>query len=165
MTTLLIILSVTFGFLGLLGAIVPVIPGTILSYVGLVCIYFTDGSTVTNTQLIIWGVLSFVVIFMDYVLPGYFSKMFGGSKKGIIGANVGTIIGIFFGPAGIIAGPFLGAFIGELINDGDSLAKALKVGLGSTLSFIAGTGAKLIVGGFILYYILSDTIALVGSAL
>ncbi|MBR2368258.1 MAG: DUF456 domain-containing protein [Alistipes sp.] len=165
MTTLLIILSVTFGFLGLLGAIVPVIPGTILSYAGLVCIYFTDSSTVTNTQLIIWGMLSFVVIFMDYVLPGYFSKMFGGSKKGIIGANVGTIIGIFFGPAGIIAGPFLGAFIGELINDGDSLAKALKVGFGSTLSFIAGTGAKLIVGGFILYYILSDTIALVGSAL
>lgn len=165
MTTLLIILAVTFGFLGLLGAIVPVIPGTILSYAGLVCIYFTDGSTVTNMQLIIWGVLSFVVIFMDYVLPGYFSKMFGGSKKGIIGANVGTIIGIFFGPAGIITGPFLGAFIGELINDGDSLAKALKVGFGSTLSFIAGTGAKLIVGGFILYYILSDTIALVGSTL
>ena len=82
------------------------------------------------------------------------SKKFGGTKKGITGATVGVFLGMFFGPMGIILGPFIGAFVGEMMSDHNSTDKALKVAIGSLLSFFLGTGLKLIVGGFLLYYII-----------
>ena len=165
MDTLFIVLAVIFGFVGLLGAVIPVLPGTILSFIGMLCAYAVDGSAITTTQLIIWGALSGIAIVLDYLLPGYFSKMFGGSKKGVMGANIGVFLGIFFGPFGIISGPFIGAFVGELLNDANSTERALKVACGSLLSFFTGTGLKLIVGGFIFYYIAKDVISIVGNTL
>ena len=161
MDIFLSIIAIICGLVGLLGVIVPVLPGTLLSYAGLLCVYFTDTSTVTNNQLILWGILSVVIILLDYFLPGYFSKMFGGSRYGIIGANVGVIVGLFFGLPGIILGPFFGAFIGELINDDKSMGRALQVAFGSLMSFLVGSGMKLIIGVFLMYYILSDTINII----
>lgn len=161
MDIFLSIVAIICGLVGLLGVIVPVLPGTLLSYAGLLCIYFTDTSTVTNNQLIFWGLLSVAVILLDYILPGYFSKKFGGSRYGIIGANVGVIIGLFFGLPGIILGPFFGAFIGELINDDKSMGRALQVAFGSLMSFLVGSGMKLVIGGFLMYYILCDTINII----
>jgi uncharacterized protein YqgC (DUF456 family) len=161
MDIFLSIVAIICGLVGLLGVIVPVLPGTLLSYAGLLCVYFTDTSTVTNNQLIFWGLLSVAVILLDYILPGYFSKKFGGSRYGIIGANVGVIIGLFFGLPGIILGPFFGAFIGELINDDKSMGRALQVAFGSLMSFLVGSGMKLVIGGFLMYYILCDTINII----
>lgn len=161
MDIFLSIVAIICGLVGLLGVIVPVLPGTLLSYAGLLCVYFTDTSTVTNNQLIFWGLLSVAVILLDYILPGYFSKKFGGSRSGIIGANVGVIIGLFFGLPGIILGPFFGAFIGELINDDKSMGRALQVAFGSLMSFLVGSGMKLVIGGFLMYYILCDTINII----
>ena len=161
MDIFLSIVAIICGLVCLLGVIVPVLPGTLLSYAGLLCVYFTDTSTVTNNQLIFWGLLSVAVILLDYILPGYFSKKFGGSRYGIIGANVGVIIGLFFGLPGIILGPFFGAFIGELINDDKSMGRALQVAFGSLMSFLVGSGMKLVIGGFLMYYILCDTINII----
>jgi uncharacterized protein YqgC (DUF456 family) len=161
MDIFLSIVAIICGLVGLLGVIVPVLPGTLLSYAGLLCVYFTDTSTVTNNQLIFWGLLSVAVILLDYILPGYFSKKFGGSRYGIIGANVGVIIGLFFSLPGIILGPFFGAFIGELINDDKSMGRALQVAFGSLMSFLVGSGMKLVIGGFLMYYILCDTINII----
>ena len=159
MDTTLGVIAIICGVIGLLGAIVPVLPGTIISYAGLLCISFSSYSELSITTLVVWGVIVVAVIVMDYILPGYFSKKFGGTKAGVIGATVGTIAGIFFGPLGIILGPFVGAVVGELLAEKLTFEEALKVGFGSMMSFLVGTLFKLVVGGFLLYYIIKDVIA------
>ena len=156
MDTALLVLSLALGIIGLIGAVVPVIPGTIISYAGLVCAWFISDSELGTMMLVCWGILSVAVIVMDYLLPGYLSKKFGGTKAGSIGATVGTIVGIFLGPIGLILGPFAGAVIGEMMGKQLKFEEALKVGFGSMLSFLVGTLFKLIVGGFMLYYIIKD---------
>lgn len=158
MNTLLIVAAIACGIIGLLGAIIPVLPGTLLSLAGLILAYFTDGSEITVNMLIIWSIISVFVVILDYILPGYFSKRFGGTKSGVTGATVGVILGMFFGPVGIIFGPFIGAVAGELLGNNLSFDKAIVVGFGSLLSFFVGTGFKLIVGGLLLFYIIKDII-------
>lgn len=158
MDTQLIICAVVCGIIGILGAVLPILPGTIISYAGLVCAFLASDTTITTGQLWLWGALSAVVILLDYILPGYFSKVFGGSKAGITGATVGIFAGLFMGPLGIIFGPFVGAVAGEMLSQQRPFEEALKVGFGSMLSFLVGTGFKLIVGGFIFYYIVLDLI-------
>ena len=110
----------------------------------------------------LWGIISVIVITLDYILPAYFSKLFGGSKAGITGATVGIFVGMFTcGPLGIIFGPFVGAVVGEMLSQKRPLGEAIVVGLGSLLSFFVGTGMKLIAGGFMMYYIWKDVIMLI----
>ena len=166
MDTLLAICAVLCGILGLLGAILPILPGTVLSFVGMLCAYFTTTSALSEAQLWLWGVISVVIIILDYILPAYFSKLFGGSKAGIWGATIGVVVGMFtMGPLGIILGPFVGAVAGEMLNQKQPLDKAIVVGAGSLLSFFVGTGIKLIAGGFMMYYIWADVIMLIKQAL
>lgn len=162
MDTLLAICAVLCGILGLLGAILPILPGTVLSFVGLLCAYFTTTSALSEGQLWMWGVISAIIIILDYILPAYFSKLFGGSKAGIWGATIGAVVGMFtMGPLGIILGPFVGAVAGEMLHQKQTLDKAIVVGAGSLLSFFVGTGIKLIAGGFMMYYIWADVIMLI----
>lgn len=161
MDTGLIIIAIIAGVIGLLGVIVPVLPGTLLSYGGLICAYFVDGSTISLTQIIVCGIASIVVIILDYVLPGYFTKLFGGTKAGITGATIGTFIGFLFGLPGIILGPFLGAVIGEMVGNNASIDKALNIGLGSMLSFLVGSGIKLIVGLYMIIQIIKVCIDII----
>lgn len=150
MDIVLIIVALIATIVGLIGVIVPVLPGTLLSYAGMICISYVDGATtITTTQLVVCGVISVIVILLDYFLPGYFTKLFGGSKAGITGATIGTLIGVFFGLPGILLGPFVGAVAGEMIVSKVEFAVALKIGLGSFLSFLVGSGIKLIVGVYI----------------
>ena len=159
MDLMLLIIGVILGVVGLLGAVIPVLPGTILSYIGFMCVYFVDGSSISTLQLALCGIVSIAVIVLDYILPGYFSKLFGGTKYGITGATIGTIVGMFFGIVGIIIGPFVGAFIGEMIGRQIEPKQALKVGIGAMLAFIAGTGIKLIAGAYMFIFVIKDFIA------
>ncbi len=112
----------------------------------------------------LWGVLTAVVTALDYILPAYFSKMFGGSRAGIIGATVGVFAGmILLGPLGIVLGPFVGAVAGELLHDRENADKALKVGFGSLVSFFVGSGMKIAVSAFMMYYIWKDMTAVLDS--
>ena len=121
------------------------------------CAYLTPSSEITSGQMWLWGVVSVILIILDYILPGYFSKVFGGTKAGITGATIGVFAGmIFLGPIGIVAGPFLGAVIGELLNKQQTLDKAIVVGFGSLLSFIVGTGIKLLAASGMLIYVCRD---------
>lgn len=156
----LMIIALIAGIIGLIGVIVPVLPGTLLSFGGLVCAYFIDGSTITTTQLVVCGVISVVVILLDYVLPGYFTKLFGGTKSGITGATIGTFVGLLFGVPGIILGPFAGAVIGEMVGSKAPFDHAIKIGLGSMLSFLVGSGIKLIAGVYMIYYIVKCIISI-----
>ena len=156
METLLIISAIACGLIGIIGSVVPILPGPALSFVGLLCAYLSDGSSISKGMLWMWGAITAVVSVMDYILPGYFSKVFGGSKAGITGATLGVFVGLFMGPIGIILGPFAGAVLGEMLNQHRTLDEAVKVGFGSLISFIVGTGLKLVVAGMMTYYIAQD---------
>lgn len=155
------IIALIAGAIGLLGVILPVLPGTLLSFGGMLCVYFVQGSTITMTQLVVCGVLSIIVIILDYLLPGYFTKLFGGTKAGITGATIGTFVGLLFGIPGIILGPFAGAVIGEMVGSKATFDNAINIGLGSMLSFLVGSGIKLIVGVYMMFYIIKSFIAVV----
>ena len=157
MDTFLAISAIICGVVGIIGAVVPIIPGTILSYAGLVLAFCTEHSSISEGTLWLWGAISLIVIILDYILPGYFSKVFGGSKAGIMGATIGVLIGA------VVMGPFVGAVVGEMINERRPLDKALIVGFGSLLSFFVGTGIKLIAAGWMMYYIWKDLFELIKS--
>ena len=161
MDTLLIIVAILCGVVGLIGSVVPVLPGPALSFVGIICAYMTDGTTISQSMLWIWGIITLVVTILDYILPAYFSKVFGGSKAGVTGATIGVFAGLFMGPIGIILGPFVGAIAGEMLNQQRTFGEAVKVGFGSLISFIVGSGLKLVVTGMMMYYIWKDLFHLI----
>ena len=161
MDTLLIIAAILCGVVGLVGSVVPVLPGPALSFVGIICAYMTDNSTISAPMLWMWGIITLVVTVLDYILPAYFSKVFGGSKAGVTGATIGVFAGLFMGPIGIIVGPFVGAVAGEMFNQQRTFGEAVKVGFGSLISFIVGSGLKLVVTGMMMYYIWKDLFHLI----
>jgi uncharacterized protein YqgC (DUF456 family) len=147
MDVLLIILGSLFMIAGILGCVLPVLPGPPLSYVGLLLLHFTSRYQYSTRFLIIWAIITVVVYALDYVIPVWGTKKFGGSKRGVWGSLIGLVAGIFFFPPfGIIVGPFLGAVIGELTAGKDHFA-AFKAGFGSFIGFLLGTLIKLIASG------------------
>ena len=150
------IAAILLAVIGAAGCIVPILPGVALSYGGLLCAFFREGSTLSTTLLWIWLVVVAVVSLIDYFLPAYMTKEFGGSRPATVGATIGAIAGFLFGPLGIIVGPFIGAVIGEMMHNSNDILRAIKVGFGSFLSFIVGTGIKLIAASGILIYICRD---------
>jgi uncharacterized protein YqgC (DUF456 family) len=128
--------------LGIAGCLLPILPGPPLTYLGLVVLHFTRFAEISRNMFIILGIVAVVVTVIDYVVPIWGTRQFGGSKYGMRGATVGLIIGLFLGPPGIIIGPFIGAVVGELIFK-DDIKYALKAGFGSLLGFLTGVGLKL----------------------
>ena len=156
MDTLLSILAVIFGVVGCIGCIVPVLPGVALAYIGYLCLYFCSYAEISVAWLVVFGVLTLIVSVLDYLLPAYMTKKFGGSKAGERGAMAGVLAGFIFGPVGIIVGPFAGALLGELIYDSSDKRRAFRSGLGSFLSFFVGTGIKLAVSMWLTIVIFID---------
>lgn len=147
-----ITLGVVLTVAGIAGCILPFIPGPPLSYIALVVLLIVDKNTFTSQFLIAWFLVTIAVTLLDYYVPVWGTRKFGGSSKGVWGATIGLVAGIFiFPPFGIIAGPFLGAFVGELIEGKDTQA-ALRSGFGSFIGFIAGTVMKLSVSVIMAFY-------------
>ena len=144
---ILIVISALCMIAGLAGCILPFLPGPPIAYVGLVILHFTDKVQYSTTQLIVWLLIVAVLQVLDYFTPMLGSKYSGGSKWGNWGCIIGTLVGLFFLPWGIILGPFLGAVIGELLGNKE-FSQALKSGVGSLLGFIFGTLLKFVVCGY-----------------
>jgi len=131
--------------LGIVGCIAPVLPGPPISYGTLLIYHFAKGGEVFSLTFL------FVTLFfvtaasaMDYFLPIYATKKFGGTKQGVWGGIIGLVVGLFIPPWGILFGPLLGAVIGDLVA-GKQFERALKAGFGSFVGFIIATSAKLAV--------------------
>lgn len=148
---LLLSLSILLMIVGIIGCLVPVLPGPPLSFLGILTLQFTRFAEVSSNLLIILAVVAVLVSILDYIVPIWGTRKFGGSKYGVRGATVGLIIGLFFGPPGIIIGPFIGAVVGEMIFK-DDFAYAIKAGFGSLLGFMAGVGLKLAASFAITFY-------------
>ena len=158
MDYVLIVLGVLLIISGILGCVLPVLPGPPLSYLGLLLLHFTTRYQFTTRFLVIWAIITVVVYALDYIIPAWGTKRFGGSKRGIWGSVIGLVIGLFFFPPfGIIIGPFLGAIIGELSSGKDS-GTALKSGFGSFMGFLAGTLLKLMASGMMTWYFFKELI-------
>ncbi|HAN17317.1 MAG: hypothetical protein A2X13_00540 [Bacteroidetes bacterium GWC2_33_15] len=143
MDYILLTVSVILIVLGLLGCFLPVIPGPPFSFLGLLAIEFTRFVDFSTNFLIFMAVIAIVVTILDYVVPIWGTKKFGGTKAGMWGATIGLIVGmIFLGPFGMILGPLFGAIIGELIQ-GTKSNEAMKAGLGAFIGFLLGIGLKL----------------------
>lgn len=150
--TVLMILSGTCMVVGIMGCILPVLPGPPVSYAGLILLQLTSRHPFTTIFLIMFATLTILVTILDYVIPVYGTKKLQGSKYGIWGSALGLFIGLIFFPLpGIIIGPLLGAFLGELIS-GKKPDKALRSSLGSFLGFLAGAAIKLILSLVMAYY-------------
>ena len=143
MDTLIILLGVFFIILGIIGSFIPVLPGPITSWVGLLLLHLTNAVSYNWTFILTTLAVALLVYILDYIIPALGTKKFGGSKYGIIGTTVGLVVGlIFLGPFGIIIGPFIGAFIGELVYDNENSDRALKAAFGSLIGFLFSTGLK-----------------------
>ena len=141
----LLILGLLLMVVGILGSLLPALPGPPISWVGILMLYFCPGMETNYWLLGITLVIAVVIGILDYVIPAQGTKYFGGSKYGIWGTNIGLVIGLFFLPFGFLIGPFLGALIGELIYNSNEGKRAFKAATGSFLGFLAGTFIKFLV--------------------
>ena len=135
---------------GLAGCILPMLPGPPLAWLGMLLLHFTDRVDFSVTELVVSALVVIATLVLDYFTPMIGAKKFGGGKYSNRGCVIGTIVGMFFLPLGLILGPFLGAVIGELIA-GKPFRAALKAGFGSFVGFLFGTLIKLVV---CLYFII-----------
>jgi len=156
MDIFLSILAILLLIIGLAGAIIPALPGPIISYAGLVSLYFSSHQPFDDRFMLIWVALAVGIVALDNIVPILGTKKMGGSKKGVWGSIIGLIFGLLFlGPFGILIGPFVGAVVGELIG-GKEFNLALKAGFGSFLGFLTGTVLKLVYSVWAGYYIVTN---------
>ena len=136
------IVAALLMILGLVGSFLPVLPGPLTSWVGLLVFHFADVVPMNWTFLIITFIIAFGIWILDYIIPALGTKKFGGTRAGMIGTSIGLLVGLFSPiPGGIIIGPFVGALIGELIYKSD-FDKAVKAAFGSFIGFVASTFIK-----------------------
>lgn len=154
MDAILIILGLLFTIAGLLGCILPALPGPPLSFIGLLLIHFTEKISLPNSLLWVMAVVTILISVLDYVIPVLGTKISGGTKNGVRGATIGIIFGFFAGPAGLILGPFMGAMVGEILGGKRDMGKILKAAFGSFLGFLVSIGLKLMASLAMLFYYL-----------
>ena len=114
MEIFLLVIAGLCMLIGIIGCIVPGLPGVPIAYAGLWIAQITERVDFTWQTLLIWGIVTIVVTILDYVVPAWGTKQFGGTKWGVVGSTIGVFAGLFFGPVGVIAGPLVGAVLGEL---------------------------------------------------
>lgn len=142
MTILLWALAVVMVVLGLVGVVLPALPGHMLILGGLAVAAWADGFRhVSGWSLGVIAVVAIASYGIDFVSAAVSTKKLGASPRAMAGAALGTLGGFFFGLPGLIAGPFVGAVIGELTASQD-LRQAGRAGVAATIGFAIGTAVK-----------------------
>lgn len=139
----LLVLAALLVLLGIAGLALPGLPGAPMIFVGLfVAAWAEDFEHVGPWTLVALGLLAALTYVADLVAGAFGAKRFGASRRAVIGAALGALVGMFFGIPGILLGPFVGAVLGELSEHPD-LLRAGHAGLGATLGLLLGLAAKL----------------------
>jgi len=152
MVTVIFIIAIFLLFIGVLGSIIPGLPGPPLSFIGILIIHFFTGTQFSTSFLLTWAFIVILVFLLDYFMQVWGVMKFGGGRKATIGTFLGLFAGFSFPPIGLLIGPFIGAFIGALLEVQDDNTRALKVAIGSFIGFVTGTILKLVVSSVLLYY-------------
>lgn len=168
MEYLIFLLAVICVIVGIVGDVVPGLPGVPISYAAMLLLHFFTGITYSNETLIIYGVLCAVITIVDYFVPIWGTKKFGGTKAGVRGSTIGLVVGVVvlpilgivigpFGLIGILAGPFVGAYIGEKMSGVDDKL-AWRSAIGSFVGFVAGTLLKVVYSIVVAVVVVKDII-------
>jgi len=146
MDIFLAILGLTLAFVGIIGAFLPVLPGPLTGWVGLLVLHLTATVPMNWTFLGITLAIAILIWVLDYFIPAMGTKKFGGSKYGVIGTTLGLIVGLLSPiPLGFLIGAFVGAFVGEMIYDRSDKTRATKAAFGSFLGFLTSAFLKFII--------------------
>ena len=162
MTVVFIVIGALLLLVGLAGCIVPVVPGTPLSFAGLLLLWGArgwDAEAFGWPTVVVLGLATVVVTILDYVTPVVGAKKYGASKAGVWGSIIGMIVGLVgllpVGPLGMLVGAFVGAWIGETLA-GKEGAAALKAAWGVFVGTVVGVVLKLVVSVVITVYFVAD---------
>ena len=146
--TLYYLLAIVLVLVGIAGTILPALPGLPLVFAGmLLAAWAGDFQQVGVPMLVVLGLLTVFSLAVDFWATALGAKRVGASRLAIVGAMVGTVAGLFFGPIGLLMGPFAGAIGGELIHrrslQKQDLGQAAKIGVGTWFGILFGTVLKL----------------------
>lgn len=156
MDIFLLILGGILLLVGLAGSVLP-LPGPPLGFLGIISIHYSKFADFGEDMLWYLGLATVLITFLDYYIPIWGTKKFGGTKAGVWGSTIGLIVGLFLGPMGIFIGAFLGALVGEaLFGDKEN---ALKAALGSFAGFAAGIALKLTLCFLMIFYAVKEVVA------
>ena len=143
MDIFLLLLGFLLVCLGIIGSFLPVLPGPLTGWFGLLLLHTTKIIPMDWTFLGITLALAILIFILDYFIPAMGTKRFGGTKYGVYGTTIGLIVGLLSPiPFGMLLGAFFGAFIGELMYDGKDTNRALKASFGAFLGFLASATIK-----------------------
>ncbi|MEW6536211.1 MAG: DUF456 domain-containing protein [Candidatus Auribacterota bacterium] len=129
--------------IGILGVVLPALPGIPLAFAGfLIAAWMDSFQKVGALTVIVLAVLTVISVVLDFLVTALGAKRMGASWLAMAGAGVGTVVGLFFGIMGLVFGPFIGAVAGELLAK-KKLMQAGRVGVGTWIGIIVGTAVKL----------------------
>ena len=149
MDFLIIIIVILLLLIGLIGCIIPALPGPPISFSGLLLFHFFTSYNLEEDTLWLLAAVVVAITFLDYWLQVYGVKKFGGGRKAINGTIIGLVLGLFFLPFGVIIGPFVGAFLGAKMEAKEDTNRAIKIALGALAGFLGGTVLKFAVSIYI----------------
>ena len=150
-----IILGIILCVVGIAGSLLPLLPGPPIAFVGMLLQLFRDPDPFETQTYWIFGGVTVVTLVLDYLIPVWGTKKFGGTKYGVWGCTIGFLLAFWMGPWGVIIGPFIGAFAGEMIAGQDS-KKSFRAALGSFVGFIMGSFLKLVICFMMLYHVIKS---------
>jgi len=131
---------------GLAGMVLPFLPGAPVLFLGLLCAAWAeDFRYIGLWTLLLLGSMAALTYLVEFAASILGAKGFGGSRRAMIGAALGGIVGIFFGIPGILLGPFAGAILGELSLQ-RGLNQASRAGFGTVVGMAVGMAGKLAIG-------------------
>ncbi len=146
--TLIIIFCYLLLVIGLFGTFLPVLPGLLISFAGILLYKFGTNTEMPMMYIWVFGALTLLSIVLSYVIPARTNRKYGGTRWGSIGSFIGTIIGLIWIPIpfGFLIGMLLGVFVGELLHDVNDKKKALNSVKGAFFGFVYGTGFSFMIG-------------------
>lgn len=154
---LIALASIMLLILGLVGTILPILPGLLLSICGLLIYKFGTDAPLSMVYIWIFVVLTVISTVLNYLIPAKTNRKYGGTRWGSVGSIIGTLVGLFFFPPfGFFIGMILGVFVGELLHDSKDKKKAINSVKGAVIGFIFGAGFNFMIALAMLLVVIID---------